>query len=149
MWRDLISLKPTDLPEALSGKHGKVIHRKNKSLGQSIEERDEIVSKRTEIGHWEMDTVIGEKAFRESVVLTLVEKVTDYYIAMKIPGKDQTSVMAAMDVLRGEYGEGCFSTVFKTITADNGAEFSGRKAGRIWCENLLRASILLMGKSLE
>ena len=127
--RGLISLKPTDLPEALSGKHRKAIHRKNKKcLGQSIEERDEIVSKRTEIGHWEMDTVIGKKAGRESVVLTLVEKVTDYCIAIKIPGKDQTSVMAAMDVLREEYGEEYFSTVFKTITADNGAEFSGRKA---------------------
>ena len=42
---------------------------------------------------------------------------------MKIPGKNPLSVMTAMDVLREEYGEN-FSTVFKTIIADNGTEFS-------------------------
>lgn len=42
---------------------------------------------------------------------------------MKIPGKDLFSVMTAMEVLREEYGEK-FSTAFKTITADNGTEFS-------------------------
>ena len=42
---------------------------------------------------------------------------------MKIPGKDPLSVMTAMEVLREEYEEK-FSTVFKTIAADNGTEFS-------------------------
>ena len=42
---------------------------------------------------------------------------------MKIPGKDLLSVMTAIEVLREEYGENFF-TVFKTITADNGTEFS-------------------------
>ena len=42
---------------------------------------------------------------------------------MKISGKNPLSVMTAMDVLREEYGEN-FSTVFKTIIADNGTEFS-------------------------
>jgi transposase len=42
---------------------------------------------------------------------------------MKIPGKDSLSVMTAMKVLREEYREK-FSTVFKTITADKGTEFS-------------------------
>ena len=125
VWRGLISLKPSDLPEALSRKPKKEIVRKNKKhLGRSIEERAAIVSERKEIGHWEIDTVVGKKAGRESVVLTLVEKVTDYYIAIKIPGKDPISVMTALDVLREEYGEEYFSTVFKTITADNGSEFS-------------------------
>ena len=42
---------------------------------------------------------------------------------MKIPGKDPLSVMTAMEVLRDEYGK-IFSSVFKTITADNRTEFS-------------------------
>ncbi len=52
-----------------------------------------------------------------------MEKVTDFYLAIKIPGKDSASVMAAMEVLRDEYGEEKFSEIFKTITADNGSEF--------------------------
>ena len=42
---------------------------------------------------------------------------------MKIPGKNPLSVMTAMEVPREEYG-GKFSSVFKTITSENGTEFS-------------------------
>ena len=42
---------------------------------------------------------------------------------MKILGKTPLSVMTAMEVLREEHGEND-SAVFKTITADNGTEFS-------------------------
>ena len=70
------------------------------------------------------DTVIGKRAGKESVVFTLVEKKTDYYMAIKIPGKDPYSVLAAMMTLREEYGEEHFKEVFKSVTADNGSEFS-------------------------
>ena len=115
-----------DLPEAISRRHVKrlSIHKKNKrSYGKSIEERPTEASVRFEFGHWEIDTVVGRRGGKESVVLTLVEKQTDYYIALKIPGKDAVSVMTALEVLREEYIEEHFSKVFKTITADNGPEF--------------------------
>ena len=41
------------------------------------------------------------------------------YLALKIPGKDSDSVMAAMEVLKDEYGEEYFAKIFKTIAADN------------------------------
>ena len=37
--------------------------------------RAEIAASREEIGHWEIDTVVGKKFGSESVVLTIVEKV--------------------------------------------------------------------------
>ena len=80
---------------------------------------------REEIGQWEIDTVVGKRSGSESVVLTIVEKVTDFYIAMKITGKEPLSVMTTMKVLREGYGEK-FPTVFKTVAADNGTEFSER-----------------------
>ena len=124
LWGGNLPLTPFDMPEALSRNHKKHSVRKNKRiLGVSIEERPEIAAQRTECGHWEIDTVIGHKAGKESVVLTLVEKKTDYYIALKIPGKDSASVITAMEVLREEYGKEKFAEVFKTITADNGTEF--------------------------
>lgn len=55
----------------------------------------------------------------------LVEKKTDFYLAIKIPGKNSASGMAAQEVLREEYGEMYFFTLFKRITADNGSEFEG------------------------
>ena len=97
-----------DLPEAISRRHVKrlSIHKKNKrSYGKSIEERPTEASVRFEFGHWEIDTVVGRRGGKESVVLTLVEKQTDYYIALKIPGKDAVSVMTALEVLREAYIE--------------------------------------------
>ena len=123
LWAGNLPLTAFDLPEAVSRKHKSARLRKNKRiLGRSIEERPEEASLRTVCGHWEIDTVVGHRNGHESVVLTLVEKKTDYYLAIKIPGKDADSVMAAMEVLKEEYGDR-FSEVFKTITADNGSEF--------------------------
>ena len=119
LWAGNLPLTPFDLPEALSRKRKNGHSRQNKRiLGRSISERPEEASLRTVCGHWEIDTVVGHRSGRESVVLTLVEKKTDYYSAIKIPGKDSESVMAALDVLREEYGEEYFAKVFKTITAD-------------------------------
>jgi len=124
LWAGNLPLTPFDVPEALSRSSKSHKHRENKRiLGTSIDERPEIASLRTECGHWEIDTVVGHKSGRESVVLTLVEKKTDYYIAVKIPGKDADSVMTAIEILCEEYGKEKFAQVFKTITADNGAEF--------------------------
>lgn len=62
--------------------------RKNKRMkGRSIEERPAVVNDGTEIGHWEVDTVVGRSAGREAVVFTAVEKVTRGYIAIRIPGR--------------------------------------------------------------
>ena len=125
VWAGSIGITPFNLPEALHRQNKKNRVRINKRIyGTSITERPKEISARIEEGHWEIDTVVGKKSGRESVVLTLVEKKTDYYIAIKIPGKDADSVLAAMDVLREEYGDEFFNKVFKSITADNGTEFS-------------------------
>lgn len=39
------------------------------------------------IGHWEGDTVVGKRNGREAVILTLLEKKTQHYLAIRIPGK--------------------------------------------------------------
>ena len=92
-------------------------------LGRSIEERPAIVSEGTEIGHWEVDTVVGKREGREAVTFTAVEKVTRNYIAIRIPGRNSAGVDSAMEQLIELYGKDRFSQVFKTMTADNGPEF--------------------------
>lgn len=133
LWAGNLPLSPFDVPEALGRSRKKNHPRKNKKIfGTSIDERPEIASSRIECGHWEIDTVVGHKAGRESVTLTIVEKKTDYYIAIKIPGKDANSVIAALEVLREEYGNDRFPNVFKTITADNGSEFERLSELELW-----------------
>ena len=48
----------------------------------------------------------------------------DKYIALKISGKNSTAISAGIASLRKYFGSK-FSEVFKTITSDNGQEFSG------------------------
>lgn len=119
----LMPLTPFELPELLKRKRRKQRNRANKRpKGRSIEERPSVVDERSEIGHWEADTVVGRRAGKESVVLTLLEKATDNYIAIRISGKTSEAVVEAMRNIRSEYGEK-FDQIFKTITTDNGSEF--------------------------
>ena len=124
VWAGLLPLTPTELPEALKRKSKSHKDRENKrKYGQSISCRPEIVELRIEEGHWEGDTVVGKRDGKEAVVLSLLEKKTHTYLALRIPGKTSAAVMGAMNALHNEYGDR-FSEVFKTITVDNGSEFS-------------------------
>ncbi len=87
---------------------GSKSHKNKKRYGKSISERPEIAALRTDEGHWEGDTVVGKKAGKEAVILSLLEKKTEHYIAIQIPGKDSASVLHAMQSLRNERHNGLF-----------------------------------------
>lgn len=75
LWAGNLPLAPFDVPKALRRNHKAHKARKSKRiLGASIDEHPEIASLRIECGHWEIDTFVGHKGGKESVVLTLVEK---------------------------------------------------------------------------
>jgi IS30 family transposase len=124
LWAGCLALTLFELPEVLKRKRHKGKNRPNKRIwGNSIELRPEIAAQCEEEGHWEGDTVVGLRSGKESAVLTLVEKKTENYLAVRIPGKSSGDVMAAMKALRDEYGDR-LGEVFKTITVDNGSEFA-------------------------
>ena len=124
VWAGSLDLSVTELPEAMKRKQhkGSKPREHKKNFGTDISQRPEIAALRIEEGHWEGDTVVGKRDGKEAVVLSLLEKKTENYIAIRIPGKDADSVLNAMQSLREEFGDK-FSQVFKTITVDNGSEF--------------------------
>ena len=125
MWAGDLALEPLELPEALKRKKcRKSTVKRKKAYGTTIDERPEIASSRLEVGHWEGDTVVGKRNGKEPVILTLLEKKTQHYLAIRIPGKTSEAVNAAMQQLREDFGESFFSQIFKTITVDNGPEFA-------------------------
>lgn len=120
----LIGIKSIDLPEKLKRRTSAVHPRKNKRiLGRSIEERPESVQSREEFGHWEADLVIGSKTGADQVLLTLIERKTRNFFAIPVVDKKAESVMAALQAHMKMYSEHT-TKVFKTITTDNGSEFS-------------------------
>lgn len=132
IWAGNLDISVMELPEALKRKKHPQNARKNKKCyGTSIDERPEVANCRTEEGHWEADTVVGKRNGKEAVILTLLEKKTQNYLAIRISGKTSEAVNAAMAALREEYGER-FGQVFKTITVDNGSEFAEFSAVEQW-----------------
>lgn len=96
--------------------------------GRSIEERPSEANERTQIGHWEMDLVLGGKGCGSACLLTLTERKSRREIIRKLPDKTQASVIHELDVLERQMGRKGFSKMFKTITADNGSEFLNSSA---------------------
>lgn len=98
--------------------------RRNKKVhGTSIEDRPESVNQRKTFGHWEIDTVIGKKNADEPALLTLVERKTRFELIFKIDGKQAESVDHTLETFLSQLN-GIEGDIFKTITSDNGSEFS-------------------------
>ena len=110
---------------------------KSTSKGESIEKRPEKVNRREEFGHWEMDLVVSCRGGKKCL-LVLTERTAPQEIIMMIPDKTRESVVQALDRLERRYGK-MFSTIFKTITVDNGGEFSD-------CEGMERSVFKSRGR---
>lgn len=119
-----LRLTNKDLPVKGTRKRGyhKVKEAARPPKGESIEKRPEEIASRETFGHWEMDTVVSARPSKK-VLLVLSERLTRDEIVRKLPDKTTASVVQALDMLEEEYGD-VFPQIFKTITCDNGTEFS-------------------------
>lgn len=96
--------------------------RTKKPLCTSIEDRPEAAHSRQEIGHWEMDTVVGKSKGAGQALLVLTERLTRQEMILKLKRKTSAEVVTALNRLERRYGKR-FPTLFKSITVDNGSEF--------------------------
>lgn len=93
----------------------------NNKTGKSITERPKEADERTQMGHWEIDLVVGKQGTKP-VILTLIERKTRKSLYVPVRNKTQKEVLLAIKRARRRLG-GNFDDVFKSITADNGSEF--------------------------
>lgn len=120
----LSNIRNMDLPLKLRRSTKKSRTKQNKrKLGTSIVERPKEINERKEFGHWEIDTVIGKKSKLDSVLLTLTERLSRKEIIIKINSKQESSILESMQKLISSFGD-MSSKVFRSITSDNGTEFS-------------------------
>jgi len=117
-------------------------HSRAANAARSIDTRPMEINERTQIGHWEMDTVYGGKGCSPACLLTLTERSARLEITRKIPDRTAQSVKAELDAMERQMGSRQFRRLFRSITADNGAEFSDVDAleGSALC-NLLRTRV--------
>ena len=100
----------------------KKVEPKRPPRGESIEKRPQEIAQRDSFGHWEMDTVVGRKNSKKTL-LVLTERLTRQEIIVRMADKTAASTVKALDRLERKFGK-CFPDVFKTITVDNGSEFA-------------------------
>lgn len=101
---------------------------KTSPKGTSIEERPFDKDDRTEFGHWEGDTIVGSRTTPNSgAVFTLVERKTRFQITIKCKDRKALTIYKAVKKTKKKYPELKYyklSDIFKSITFDNGVEFS-------------------------
>jgi len=86
----------------------------------SIDDRPLIVSEKTRLGDWEIDTVIGKN--HQGALVTIVDRVSKLSLIKKVASKHADIVTEATITLLRPYLDKTL-----TITADNGKEFAGHE----------------------
>ncbi|HPZ60090.1 MAG TPA: IS30 family transposase, partial [Bacillota bacterium] len=81
------------------------------------------VTLRRHVFHHVLDTVIGSKSKEDESLLTIVERKTRNALIRKIPAKTADAVRKEFNQIKDEFGSQ-FQQVFKSLTADNGSEFT-------------------------
>lgn len=120
----VLSIKNGDLPRKVQRRFRRPNQHHNRmnktKLGTSIEKRPTEILTRDVFGHWEGDLVKGKRVASEPAMLTLTERMTRYEIIVKIPNYHAITCKHALKSLIQVLGK----PLFKSITFDNGAEFS-------------------------
>lgn len=126
-------LKYSDLPCPRNKKgRRKVQPRRNATHPDhtSIEHRPAEIDLRATIGHWEMDSIIGKAKGKHESCLVLSERKAREEIILHTEGKTAEATVRALKRLRRVIGPD-WSTIFKTITCDNGSEFADQRGMEI------------------
>lgn len=89
----------------------------------SINNRPAEIDKRLYFGHFELDTVIGTKRGKHECLMTLTERKTRFEIIFKLKGKTSGEVVNKFNKMK-EFMKKNYNKIFKSITTDNGTEFS-------------------------
>lgn len=89
----------------------------------SIELRPKEVENRLNFGHFELDTVLGKRNGVNECLMTLTERKTRFEMIFKLKSKSSSEVVKKWNQIK-DFLKSKFNKIFKTITTDNGPEFS-------------------------
>ncbi|MBR4743580.1 MAG: IS30 family transposase [Oscillospiraceae bacterium] len=100
--------------------HGGKETRGKYTKGKSIRKRDNSVYKREIAGHWEADTVVSGLGKSKACFVTLAERKTRYYTAMKLPDKKASTIEDAIVTMLSAFPP----SLVRSIACDRGLEFA-------------------------
>ena len=89
----------------------------------SIEKRPKEIDKRLVFGHFELDTVVGTSKGTHECIMTITERKTRFEMIFKLKNKSAEEVVKKWNQIK-DFMKVNFNKIFKSITTDNGSEFS-------------------------
>jgi len=107
-----------------SGKYSTKGELPENKLSYSIELRPDDINNRETLGNWELDTVISTTKGTHKCLLTLTERKTRFEIIAILEAKTKEEVIAKFKKIQ-EYLKKNIKIIIKSLTTDNGSEFSG------------------------
>jgi IS30 family transposase len=129
--RSCLSYKARKKPKA---KDKTIVY--NKSDKTFIDERPKEINRRDSFGHWELDTVYSGKDMSKECLLVFTERFTRYELIYKLKNRTAQAVLDLFNRLEKSIGFDNFKNTFKSITCDNGVEFSYHKQLEKSCINV-------------
>jgi IS30 family transposase len=91
-------------------------------MGKSIDERPASIEQRTEFGHWEGDGIVG--THQKGHLISLVERTSGYGFLFDVGDRNAVRISEVAALLKLRYCAD-FTSIFRSVTFDNGSEFSG------------------------
>lgn len=107
-----------------SGKYSTKGDLPESKISYSIELRPDDINKRESFGNWELDTVISTTKGTHKCLMTLTERKTRFEIIGILEAKTKEEVILKFKKVK-KYLNQNISKIVKSITTDNGSEFSG------------------------
>ena len=107
-----------------SGKYSTKGDLPESKISYSIELRPDDINKREFFGNWELDTVISTTKGTHKCLMTLTERKTRFEIIGVLEAKTKEEVILKFKKVK-KYLNQNISEIVKSITTDNGSEFSG------------------------
>ena len=112
------------------------------NIEHSIEKRPKEIFERSSFGHWELDSIIGNKN-KGRTILSFTERLTRMQLVVVSKDKTAMSTVDVINRIEKKIGTRAFRKIFKSFTCDNGTEFSntlgmeyspitGRKRTSVW-----------------
>ncbi len=93
------------------------------NVEHSIEKRPKEILERISFGHWELDSVIGTQT-KGKTILSFTERYTRMQLVLMSNDKSAASTVNVLNQIERKIGVHNFRKIFKSITCDNGSEFS-------------------------
>jgi IS30 family transposase len=117
----LVKVKNMDLLLKVRRRPSRPRQERKKRLGKSIDDRPKEVDLREEFGNWEGDGIVGKD--QKGFLISLVERKLGIGLLFNVRDRKEDKIVKVIDQLEKQFGDS-FGSIFKTITFDNGSEFS-------------------------